>query len=843
MVAMSSPTFTISPSLLDKNKSDDAVWSPVNYGLVDQNYMNSQPTTTASFATPSFTPRNLSPYSHVYSDSASPSVNTPADSWSALSEQFSSDFNDQANPLLTFDFDFNEEPSLPAFLQNSSDAPEDDNGPNNHIDSLESQAEEPGLTLPPSPNSDEFPTRVLFADLHEAAISGSQTSSQHNSQGLQNLQSYASDYEHSQSTPDLGSNSNTTLSSEEDTTSNTALKPSPRVTVSMWEREPSHDRGKLPETVESASIKRAVTMTAGDSFDSNLYQGSYAGKDDPEAWAAGNSARPGGWDPHNRPLDEAASVNELDALRKTAERNGDVDKWITLSSEGQLPPNYPPHPPPPPFTVSDTESDGIDSRDLPLGDRTENKFLPGQIYYVEGNGPLEEDDQNLMRQPRPWTDAPSIHPITKEGAERQQPETSQAAITRFDQMCQDNGSVLSRAATWGTRRRSLPSIADMEGITSGNFLKKLSITRERKPSIILKGVRGLIGKPNGPPKRNLTAPEGEMAGDRDVQVPMQSRSTFQLGSRTGSWTRKPPPSINTALLTITSTATAIPQHTRTGSIGTVTSPKSPFLQVRIPLRRPRSKSELTKAAATDEEPHSNLAELWKRSGGPPVAQLRTRPVVPDFDDDDEDEDDGPDDGDLRSGSSSIIDEITPNIAGFKEQILKMNPSLEEHNTFLVDRIAYQQVARYKALLGNRIKHLNQITSHNCPSRHVCIASGGSTIHYNANGETRAGGSLAMTHENDEGGATQVEGAITAESFPHDIPMPPATSLPAEFECQLCYSTKKFIKPSDWTKHVHEDVQPFTCTWDRCREPKVFKRKADWVRHENEGHRVSYSLNF
>ncbi|KAK2072849.1 hypothetical protein P8C59_007179 [Phyllachora maydis] len=67
-------------------------------------------------------------------------------------------------------------------------------------------------------------------------------------------------------------------------------------------------------------------------------------------------------------------------------------------------------------------------------------------------------------------------------------------------------------------------------------------------------------------------------------------------------------------------------------------------------------------------------------------------------------------------------------------------------------------------------------------------------------------------------------------------MPPTSTLPAEFECQLCYLPKKFQKPSDWTKHVHEDVQPFTCTWDGCREPKMFKRKADWVRHENEGHR-------
>ncbi len=69
-------------------------------------------------------------------------------------------------------------------------------------------------------------------------------------------------------------------------------------------------------------------------------------------------------------------------------------------------------------------------------------------------------------------------------------------------------------------------------------------------------------------------------------------------------------------------------------------------------------------------------------------------------------------------------------------------------------------------------------------------------------------------------------------------MPPARvkSLPAEFECPLCFQVKKFMKPSDWSKHVHEDLQPFTCTFKECPEPKSFKRKADWVRHENERHR-------
>jgi hypothetical protein len=78
--------------------------------------------------------------------------------------------------------------------------------------------------------------------------------------------------------------------------------------------------------------------------------------------------------------------------------------------------------------------------------------------------------------------------------------------------------------------------------------------------------------------------------------------------------------------------------------------------------------------------------------------------------------------------------------------------------------------------------------------------------------------------------------VVAAPFPPGVPSPPVPRLPAEFECPICFKVKKINKPSDWTKHVHEDVQPFTCTYPDCTEPKSFKRKADWVRHENERHR-------
>jgi hypothetical protein len=238
------------------------------------------------------------------------------------------------------------------------------------------------------------------------------------------------------------------------------------------------------------------------------------------------------------------------------------------------------------------------------------------------------------------------------------------------------------------------------------------------------------------------------------------------------------------------------------------------LSVKKPLNRLWSKSDT-----------SNIVDLWKRAGGPPVSNLvNTKVNVPETDDDEDEEDDLDEDPEIKAESNTLLNDITPNFTGFQQYILKLNPLLATTNSYLVDRIAYQQVIRYKGLLNLRIKHLQAIATKNCPCGTICISQGGSTNVLDSRGDSS------------DRDITPLEGAINHDSFPQDIPIPPTGSLPAEFECQLCFTAKEFQKPSDWTKHVYEDVQPFTCTWDRCEEPKMFKRKADWVRHENEGHR-------
>jgi hypothetical protein len=536
------------------------------------------------------------------------------------------------------------------------------------------------------------------------------------------------------------------------------------------------------------------------------------------------------------------------------EKNVDVDRWLTGNLIETIPPDKSS-----PEDISAAEEQSRNSNDsIPLGDQTENKYIPGQTYYSpNGAGQLADEDYDIIYANRGWADAPILHSIRNSGQSRHQPQSSQAAIERFERMCRDNDSIISRAATWGTRRRSLPSVVDVdiEGVTSGNFLKKLSISRggdkSNRSGSLLKDLRGLVRSSSHARKRSRSG-QGEAQVEQteppSTHNKRDSLPHFSPMSRTPSWSKKhQKPSINTALISMGQNFASIgTTHSRAGSISTIppAPSKGPLsgLSVKNSLRRPRSKSDLPKPTATpnnnnnaDGGGHSSIADMWRKSGGPPVAALKQAPVDPD--DDDDDDDDFYEDNDMKM-NPNIIDDIAPNFAGFQQHIQILNQALPPAHSYLVDRIAHQQIVRYKQLLNNKVKHLG--LGANCPCGSLCLALGGSanvlSSRIGDNNGNGKGLDALSTHYDDDDDATPTEGAINQESFPTDIPMPPTQYLPAEFECQLCFQKKKFLKPSDWTKHVHEDVQPFTCTWDKCRDPKIFKRKADWVRHENEGHR-------
>ncbi|GME48964.1 Zinc finger C2H2-type protein [Neofusicoccum parvum] len=260
----------------------------------------------------------------------------------------------------------------------------------------------------------------------------------------------------------------------------------------------------------------------------------------------------------------------------------------------------------------------------------------------------------------------------------------------------------------------------------------------------------------------------------------------------------------------------------------------------------------SEAGSHRRKSESEIGSVWQVSGiskhvGPdadavtPANEVDTTNPSPrgaegSGDEEDADFEDGGQDGvimELKVRSDPII----PTVDGFRAHARLLNPRLDE---YMIERIAQEQTRRYKKLLDLKVKHLKAIKEKNCGAKGYCIALGGQSKILpprtnNKEGEASFAGFQIVVSSEDEIDPSE-EGTIIPKPLPPGFPIPPVKRMPAEFECPLCFKVKKFYKPSDWTKHVYEDLQPFTCTFPNCGEPMSFKRKADWVRHENERHR-------
>ncbi|KAK8019759.1 hypothetical protein PG990_004897 [Apiospora arundinis] len=780
----------------------------------------------------------LSPHSsHLQSNSASPTgaSNTPAESISTSTTYQPSDFSSEnGDPF--FGANFNVIEGLaPTFLDdqlvhlNSTENP----GHTGYHPSLSLGTQVTDFGIKPAGHHSQPEISSNWAEDQYSQTAFSQFNSE------EPPPRDSTSFDHSSSAPQLTPDTNSGDWSSDDSLApqrpNMAAH-SPRVTVSLWgkdgqqpvhavERSFGHEAPVADAAHQVASIDDNLSIATLHGSASNVSHEAQG------AWVPDTSMKRRGLAPEYRPQEETTSINQLAATRNIEERNSVVAAWVSDATEKTtgLPAAHPNTSPPPAHREA-IDDDNISSTDVPLGEFTENKFLPGQTYYHTAGpgGQLTQADLELMREGRNWSDAPMVHHISQKGSARMQPETSEAAIRRFDEMCHDNGSVVSRAATWGTRRRSLPSLNDVEGVVSGSFLKKLSISRgdstSRRPSIL----RRLVSKSSASnllKRRNSGNTDDGTSDEANQGDRRESKDSLAPPSRTTSWNKqRTVPSINTALVGMAQSAASIgTAHAGGGSINAttpITSPKSPFgfpATVRNTLRRPRSKTEMPPRVNLDSTP--NIVGLLKKQGGP-----LWLPAL-DADDDDEDEDDALDDPDIKLEPSDAED-IVPTFEGFQQHILRLNPGLDKTNDYLVERIAHQMIVRYKNLQNLKIKHLKAVNTGSCMCGGLCLAQGGSAAPLDSRSDARGVDPLSARSDSpdDEG------------SFPSGIPIPPTSSLPAELECQLCYTSRKFQKPSDWTKHVHEDVQPFTCTWAPCRDPKMFKRKADWVRHENEGHR-------
>lgn len=799
-------------------------------------------------------------------------LETPGASTSNLSNYQASDISDlEDDPFFGADFS-SAEGGVPSFLQ--SENPGWDTSPFSisNRSSAASEAfrhavestypltpEQSASIRPPSPHSDRRPTVTR----HISETLPKSISPQQLQKPFPTIMTQSS-----QLTPDQSSSGRSSEDGLAPGNFDTRAA-SPRISVSFFD----HEANGIARTVVERSLHESPTalhggfQAAGDLITSSRNDDAqpFTSRDEMGRWQRDLRTGQAGLDPLSRPADELpVSMNELANMQKVDERNQDVNRWL---SDNDRPIAGEPLIEDPQNIQTIDQSRDYQDDGIPLGDNTENRAVPGQTYYAGEGGKINEQDVEIIASNRNWADAPILPHIRRETPGRHQPQTSQAAIERFELLCRDNDSILSRSATWGTRRRSIHSVADLdeEGILSGNFLRKLTISRGgdrgtdlgNRAGSLLKDLRGFVRRPSVSSLRKgrRGSASGEELANRDQEErpSMEKRDSvgsphLSLPDRSPSWTVKNKP----ALSLVASFMGNSPQHARKNSTGGVpsASPRSSFsgLKVSNSLKRPRSRSELPQPVAGTGrmESHPNLISLWKTQGGPPVAALSTPNLASahaaslanmENDDDEDDDDDLYEDSDMRV-DANIIDTVEPKFQGFQEYILKLNPALDGQYNYLVDRLAQHQVIRYKALLNSKVKHLGQ--GAHCPCGSLCMAMGGQANILEPKDKDKAGSRWMEASSSqlldDDGNGTPTDGAVNQDSFPQDIPLPPTQYLPAEFECQLCFNKKKFNKPSDWTKHVHEDVQPFTCTWDRCRDAKSFKRKADWVRHENEGHR-------
>jgi hypothetical protein len=259
--------------------------------------------------------------------------------------------------------------------------------------------------------------------------------------------------------------------------SNAEIVASPRVTVSFWGRDDkatipaaaASDRGSAPQKIE----RSPETVDIG-----NIRWPPNFGK------LASLCAHDGG--------KEYVNPRAINAYKVRA-----IASWICdVETSFDLPALFNTHPERP--HSSELDNDNIPTASIEMGYRTTNCPTPGQFYYATQGGKITHLDMQFMRELPHWNDPPTLPDISSvDPPHRYQPECSQAAIEKFEILARDNDSVVSDAASWGTRRFSQSSILDEAEFQTGNFLRRfvprdakerrdrgsLFITRNREYSI------------------------------------------------------------------------------------------------------------------------------------------------------------------------------------------------------------------------------------------------------------------------------------------------------------------------------------------------------------------------
>ena len=501
----------------------------------------------------------------------------------------------------------------------------------------------------------------------------------------------------------------------------------------------------------------------------------------------------------------------------------------------------------------------------------ENESAGG--YFADPDG-----EPKPALEASPWSDP--IYFPSKMGS-RDQPATSNAAMAFFLKKAADIETI-SRRATCGTSVRRL-SETDLDRVLGPEgLLSRFSISRDKimekidshgsslaskiLPKRSTSNVKRKSSEPTWPQSEQSLPPNsgrkeslhGKKESPHERKDSLQGRKE-SLGGRpeiqTVSSSLRRIPSLNkrpkSPSLNTGSTMVAMASHIASlgghGSISpTATSPPTGAWNTARTLMRRRSRGDSNRPSMNNTaEP--GLAALWTKQGGPPLPTLAPPPEerdsvalfeAPADDDEAAETDELPNEHGISMDFIPCKDKITPTKEGFKTNVRDLNPRLAP---YLVERLGQEQLRRFKKLVEFRVGHIQAIQNGACSSGKRCVELGeplylGSKAGKKETEFSHTGFSVTRVEKSDPDANALPEGVVTAAQFPPGVPLPPVHCLPAEFECPLCFTIKKIQKPSDWSKHVHEDLQPFTCTFPDCSEPKSFKRKADWVRHENERHR-------
>jgi hypothetical protein len=638
---------------------------------------------------------------------------------------------------------------------------------------------------------------------------------------------------------------------------NTHLSPFPK-------QEPYDDEVGIEDHNQSVSTTNANQQTVADQHQSGGSWPSRVGVD-PDLRVGMNT-------------DDMPTLEELEEQRLLSEKNAEVAHWLTRSEVGSETDETEPGK----LSVkkSNRRPRAKSTNDAARGNNAaglgvsnpvfDDSLIPGPGLYLQESSEMGEDDEFSSDEElqSPAASLPSFedhneyfpafdagessargqiaraeHLVTTEGSDEVQGITSNLAIMRFRQRAKETDNA-SLTATVGSRRRSESDIASV--VNSAGISKLLlspPVKEEQKNArrrgSFLENILPHRNNSNKMKRKNSQTAEAT----NFAPSPKDGQGVFSAPKRIGSFGRPKSPRIDTTFLSASAEAR---------SPGAVAAAASGAIAHARQIWRSRSRSELGKSPKGP-----GLADLWTQSGGPPMptlaSPLNTRSPFQAISAREGDDDSGDDDVAGQDGIAMDLAvrtdmHVIPTYDGFKYQARQLNPRLID---FLLERVTQEQQKRYKRLVELKQKHSQNVSSHSCASKSFCFASGGESKALppragNKDPEATLVGFQILTP-----GMTEDDLDITGEAqtvaaqFPSGVPLPPVKHLPAEFECPLCFKVKKFYKPSDWTKHVHEDIQPFTCTFSGCNEPKSFKRKADWVRHENERHRQleSWTCNF